>query len=554
MRKTTSEGVVLLFAMALSAAPGAAQEEHDHPHPAAGDVRFPVSCEPAVQPAFERAVAMLHSFGYEEARRAFRTVAEADPGCGMAHWGEAMTWYHPLWAAPTPAELAAGQAAAERAERIGAPTARERAYIEAIGAFYQGAPSRDHASGARAYRAAMEEIASVYEDDDEADIFHALAMLGAATPGDTGFADQKRAADILRRLLPKYPRHPGIAHYTIHAFDYPQLAELALPAARIYADIAPESPHAQHMPTHIFTRLGLWDESIASNLACVGSAEAAVGRTHPGSVSFEALHCQDYLAYAYLQLGDDARARRILDGVMAARRIDDANVAAGYALLAVPARYALERRDWRTAASLERPAVVLEWDLMPYAQGVTLFAHAAGAARIGELGRAREAVEGLERLHQALVQRPPGGPYDWVGWVETQGLAARAWLAFAEGRGDEAVRLLTSATDKDDVVGKHPVTPGDVLPVRELLGDLLFEVGRPRQALDAYEAALARSPRRFNGLLGAARAARALGERERAAGYYRALVDQVVPETTRVSELAEAREYLEEAGVGGGPG
>lgn len=539
---------VLALGASLAGAPVAGQEAHPHHESALGRVNFPISCKPDVQPAFNRAVAILHSFDYEEARRAFNEIAEQDPACGMAHWGVAMTYWHILWMPPTPDELAAGRAAAERAARLGAGTDRERAYIAAINDFYRDADGHDHRTRAQAYRAAMEKLAADFPQDHEATIFYALSILGAAPPTDPTYAAQKRVAEILRRLLPDHPRHPGIAHYTIHAFDYPELAELALPAARVYAELAPESPHALHMPTHIFTRLGLWDESIAANLACERSANAYVAKTHPGAAAFQTLHCLDYLAYAYLQLGEDEKAREVVEEVAAARKFDDpGNFGIGYAVLAIPARYALERRDWNAAARMEVPDVDLPWHLYSYGRVITYFANAVGAARSGDVARARAAVGRLERLHAEVAENPPGGPYDWAGRIEAQRLAAAGGLAFAEGRPDEAVRLLTAAAEKEEAVGKSGVTPGAILPARELLGDLLLELERPREALAAYEAALADAPRRFNGLLGAARAARAAGERDKAAAYYGALIELAGASSARSAELSEARAYLASA-------
>lgn len=556
MNRTGTLALALGGLLALgSAAPGAGQEAHEqHAHGGAhGQVEFPVSCQPDVRADFQRAVGILHSFGYEEARHAFQAIAERNPSCGMAYWGIAMTYYHQLWAPPTPDELAAGRAAAEEAVRLGADTPRERAYIEAIAEFYREPDRRDHGARARAHRDAMGRMAAEFSTDDEAKIFHALAILGAAPPGDPTYAEQKRAAEILSAMLPKYPRHPGIAHYTIHAFDYPELAELALPAARIYAELAPESPHALHMPTHIFTRLGLWRESIDANLACVARSNELVARTDPGSVAFEALHCQDYMAYAYLQLGEDEKARDVLEEVASARRFDDPNFAVGYAILAVPARYAMERRDWKAAARLTIPDVDVPWEHYPYGKGITYFANAVGAARSGDVSRARAAVEKLESLQASIAEEGlPGGPYDWVRWLEAKRQAAAGWLALAEGRSDEAVRLLTAAAELEERVGKSPITPGPILPPRELLGDLLLELERPAEALAAYEAALADSPRRFNGLAGAARAARAAGDREKTAVYYEALVELASASEARAAELDEARAYLAARRAGGG--
>ncbi len=533
----------LLLIGALPGSSPLAAQEHQHGHAAHGRVDFEVSCSPEAQQAFEYAVASLHSFEYGAARRAFAEIAKRDPSCGMAQWGVAMTWYHPLWAPPTPDEFTAGRAAARQAAKIGARTERERSFIAAINAYYDG-DDRDHRTRALAYREAVEQTARLSPNDDEAAIFHALAILGAAPPSDPAQAEQRQAAEILNRLLPRQPEHPGIAHYTIHAFDHPQLAELALPAARVYASIAPESPHALHMPTHIFTRLGLWDESISANHACRRTDEARLARLYPGRSSPELLHCGDYMVYAYLQQGEDEKARRMVEQISASQRFDDGNFAVGYALLAVSARYTLERRDWQAAAALKRPDAELEWSQFAYAEGITHFANAIGAARSGALERARQAVSQLERLHARLANQPPAGPYDWAGHVESTRLAAAGWIAFADGQPEDAVRLLTEAAQLEETVGKHPVTPGAILPAYELLGELLLELNRPNEALDAFERALQSSPRRFNGLLGAARAARAAGERDVAAEHYAALVEVAGRSATRQNEIREANAFL----------
>ena len=510
--------------------PAGHDETHAHSHDAEveglGSIRFPSGCIPEVQPAFDRGIAFLHSFGYHAARAAFQEAAAADPACAMARWGEAMTWWHPLWAPPTPDELAAGTAAARAAAALAAAGERERAYVTAIGAFYRDAETVPHAARAAAYRDAMRELAERFPEDDEARIFYALALLGTAPPTDASLAQQKQAAKLLEDLLPEHPRHPGIAHYVIHSFDYPELAELALPAARAYAAIAPGSAHARHMPSHIFVRLGLWEESIRSNLDSAASAQDAIAQSHPGAISFDTLHAWDYLAYAHLQLGHDAKAREVADQVAGIRDFYEPNFAAAYAMTAVPARYALERRRWEEAAALRPPTQDLPWDRFGYVSAATDFAVALGSARLGDVARARAALDRLAATQARLAAAPPAGPYDWPGHVEALRLAAAGWLARAERRDEEAVRLLTQAAELDERVGKHPVTPGAVLPPRELLGDLLLELGRPAEALAAYEAALAGSPNRLNGLLGALRAAEGAGQKEKAeelAGKLRAL-------------------------------
>jgi hypothetical protein len=351
-----------LLALALGAGSALAQDhQHHHPEAELGSVRFANACRPEAQADLQRGLALLHSFGYEQARGAFEAVLEKDPRCAVAQWGIAMSYYHPIWAPPTPAELARGRAAAEKAAAIAPANERERGYVAAIGAFYRNADTIDHTTRALAYRDAMADLTRRFPEDHEAAIFYALALLGTAPPSDATFAQQKHAADMLNRLLPVEPKHPGVAHYLIHAFDYPQLASLALPAARVYAKIAPASPHAQHMPSHIFIRLGLWEESIQSNLDSERTANEIVAKAHPGAASFDALHALDYLEYAYLQIGQDGKAKAVMERASKAATFDEANFVAGYALAAIRARYALERRQWAEAARLEPPKGPLPW-------------------------------------------------------------------------------------------------------------------------------------------------------------------------------------------------
>ncbi len=373
--------------------------------------------------------------------------------------------------------------------------------------------------------------------------WYALSLLATASPGDASFANQKRAAEILNRISRDQPDHPGVAHYVIHAFDYPRLASEALPAARAYAKIAPASPHALHMPTHIFTRLGLWQESITANLASARAARELVASTQPGATSFDGLHALDYLVYAYLQIDDQEKALAAADEAAAARRFDEPNFAAGYAIAAIPARLALERHDWNAAAELEVPALDLPWQQFPYALAITHFAQAVGAARLGQPARARTALESLRSIQRQLTTTPVPGPYDWAGQVESMRLTASVWVSRAEGRNDEALTQAGAAAELEEKVGKHPVTPGPVLPARELLGDLLLELDRPGEALKAFESSLMESPNRFNSLAGAALAAVRLGQRDKAADYYRTLLKQVDKESKR-PEVREARAFL----------
>ncbi len=532
--------LTLSLLLSLGSAPGlvadhAAGEVH-------GTVEFKTSCSPAVQQRFERAVAQLHSFGYEFAKTGFEAVAEEDSRCGMAHWGVATTYLHPLWAAPTPAELAAGRAAAERAAEVGAQTERERAWIAAIGAFYADAESADHRTRAVRYREALTALAERFPDDHEARVFEALMLLGTAPPSDRSFAQQKRAVEILRPLVDEHPDHPGIAHYLIHSLDYPELAHLALDAARRYARIAPSSSHALHMPSHIFVRLGLWPESIASNLDSASSAHAT-RPIYPVASSFDELHALDYLEYAYLQTAQDELAREIAARAARFSELDQQNFAGAYALAAIAVRFHLEREDWKAAASAadllsERAAAAF-----PYAAAIPVYGRAIGAARAGDPARAEAAIAQLGELRAKLAAAPPPGPYDWAAHVEATRLAAAGLLAHARGNADEAVRLLTEAAELDARVGKHPVTPGTVLPPRELLGDVLLELGRATEALAAYERVLVEAPNRLRALAGAARAADLARQPERARTLHTLVAAVAAPDSQR-PEVVRARARL----------
>ncbi len=521
--RTAPDALVLAALLAL--VPGSTLAQHDHSHPAPeklGRVYFPTSCQPEAQTAFTRGLALLHSFAYAEAAQAFQEAAASDPGCGMAQWGFAMSNYHPIWSPPTEGEFAAGKAAAEKAAAISAPSARERDYIAAIGAYYRG-DGVPHPTRVAAYEQAMAGVAERHPDDHEAAILHALAILGVAynLPPDKSYARQKQTAEILSELLPLEPDHPGIAHYMIHSFDYPELAELALPAARAYARIAPSAPHALHMPSHIFTRLGMWQESIDSNLASARTAKEWVDESQPGATAFDALHAMDYLEYAYLQTGRDDAAREVMEKAAGVTRIDSPAFSAGYALAAIPARYALERRAWQEAAALTPQQASFPWAKYPYTEAIVHFARAVGAARAGDPGTARVALARLTAIQGSLHGQKG---FDWATQVEIQRLAAAGCLAHAELKDDEALTLLRSAADLEDSTDKHPVTPGSILPAREQLADLLLELGQPGAALTEYETSLRSAPARLNSYRGAALAAERAGQLETARSYRERLV------------------------------
>jgi tetratricopeptide (TPR) repeat protein len=487
----------------------AAQEDHSqHQHAVAGlgTVDFPTSCNPASQALFSRATALLHSFGYEEARLAFTSAAEADPLCAMPWWGIARTWYHPIWAPPSPDELKQGANALAQAMALDARTGRERDYIQSLSVFYKDWQTVDHPTRARHYMTALAGLRDRHPTDDEAAIFYALQLVavGYLDPTDKSYTWQRKGSEILNALLPRHQNHPGVAHYIIHAVDYPPFAETGLKAARAYALIAPDSPHAVHMPSHIFTRLGLWDDSIASNLASAKSAIAQSRRLHGGGGSFDQLHAIDYLVYAYLQQGKFADAQKALAEMQAMTTLDENQFAAAYAFAASPARWALERHDWKAAAVLELQPAWFPWSRFRNAEALVHYARAIGAARAGDVAAARRSVDEIASIRKAM---PATRDYDWSGSIGAQWEAATALITWAEGNKSEGLRLLRLAADHEDAVDKHPVTPGALLPVREMLADLLLEQGAAAEALKEYEAVLKTAPRRLNGTAGAARAA-----------------------------------------------
>ncbi len=523
-------------------APVSAQQ-HEH---AAGDAdelgeaEFATSCAPEVQGSFNRAVAMLHSFWYQASERAFAEIAETDPSCAMVYWGIAMSRFRQLWETRSEEDVKVGQTALERARRVGTGTARERDYIRALDQFYGAASEAEFLDRKVAYEQAMEGLYRRYPDDQEAAVFYALALLGTArfSPPDKTYARQKTAGAVLEEIFAAQPNHPGLAHYIIHSYDYPQLAGEALDAARRYAKIAPDAPHALHMPSHIFTRLGLWQESIGSNR----EAAAAARRDQ---WTGEELHATDYLAYAYLQGAQDGEAESIVDEVPKQRerlQEGDTNYFAGlYATAAIPARFALERRQWKEAAALNVPVGVFPDGNACAAEATLVFARGLGAARTVELPDARHSIKLLALCRETLLQNSEDL---WANRVEVQRRSLAAWVALAEGKKDDALALMRFAADLEDGSDKPPTTPGSIVPARELLGEMLLDVQLPPEALSAFEAALEDAPNRFRSLYGAARAAMLLGDVERAREYFSRLVDVSRQGDGERAELREAKEFL----------
>ena len=519
----------LALALALHAAPAPAQE-HDHAHAGGrlGTVAFPSSCSAQARPLVERGVAMLHSFWFDQALRTFGEAAAADSGCAMAYWGTAMTLLgNPFTGvAPPRPQLESALAAAQRAVELAAgATPREQGYAAAVLALYEGFEAGDYRARMQAHEEALRRLREAAPDDPEAAIFYARAVIANAPPSDLTFARQRFAAEILEPLFRAQPEHPGLAHYTIHAFDAPATAQQGLEAARRYAGIAPAAPHALHMPSHIFTRLGYWDESIDANRRSAAAEPDSNAAVHP----------MDYLVYAYLQQGRDADARRVVD-----RAIQNSdrfyNGIQGYNFAAMPARYALERARWDEAAGLRVPTGA--W---PQIEAVVRFARAVGAARSGSAAAGGEEVARLGVLLDSLSARRDAY---WGTIVGAQRLAAEAWLARAAGDDARALQLAREAAELEETVEKHPVTPGPLLPARELEGDLLMELGRPADAQRAYEQTLTREPNRARTLAGAARAARQAGDTAAARRHYEALLRLMEHADPDRTEAAEARAFL----------
>jgi len=533
----------LLLVSALFLAEPAA---HDHQHQLEklGKVNFQTSCSPQAHASFTRGMTLLHSFEYPQAEAAFKDAAAADPTCSIAHWGVAMSLYHPLWTPPSKAELERAHAALAKAEAAPAKSERERDYVAAVAAYYRDSDKLDPKARALAYNEAMSALHKRYPADREAAIFYALSQIAAGTQDqDPNFSREKEAAAILNAVLKEEPDHPGVTHYLIHGFDYPPLADLAVPAARRYASIAPDSPHAQHMPSHIFTRLGMWDESIASNLKSEASARALVKSEGLEGGSNEQLHAMDYLAYAYLQTGQEAGAQRVLAELNALQKVNQPIFTTAYAATAVPVRIVLENRRWKEAASLslqDNVSKLAPLENFRWAGAHVYFARAIGAARSGQAAAAREATAKRKAIEDALIVPP--GTYDWRRQVSIERQIAEAWTSYAEGKRDDAVTMMRAAADLDDATEKHPVTPGAILPAREQLGEMLLELDRPKEALAEYEGSLKRAPQRLVGLYGAAHSAKLAGDVTKAARYYAELAEMTKASDGTRAEIKEARE------------
>jgi hypothetical protein len=532
----TSAVILTVLSVVLAAVPVPAHEQ-------LGTVSFPTSCTAAAQPKFDRSVALLHSFWFQAALEGFADTAKTDPGCAMAHWGAAMTWLgNPLAGPPGPKALAEGGAAVDRAKAASAKTQRERDYVAAIETFYKDADKVEHKTRAVAYERAMGDLAARYPSDPEAAIFYALALNITLNPNDKTYANQLKAAAVLERAFAQQPDHPGVAHYLIHSYDFPPIAQKGLPAARRYAAIAPSAPHALHMPSHIFTRVGAWQESIDTNRASAVAAKEELSRQGQQALgSYNALHAMDYMVYGYMQLSKDREAQSVLTEISGLKKLDVEHFAAAYAFAAIPARYALERRQWAEAAALVFHPSELSWDKFPMAESITWFARGLGAARSGDAARARK---DLERIVALRDRQAAAKSAYWAEQSEIQRLAVSAWIARAEGKGEEALTLMRQAADREDATEKHPVTPGALFPAREMLGDMLLEMGRPADALAEFEASQKVDPNRYLGLYGAARAADQAGNAVKARTYYTQLIALAKTGDTERPEVRQARTFV----------
>jgi hypothetical protein len=485
-----------------------------------GKVDFGLSCEETVRANFNLATALLHSFEYEEAEKVFAKVIDGDPDCLMAYWGVAMSNFHPLWAPPSRDELEKGSKVIALARSLEAKSEREFGYLQAAATLFDDWENLDHKSRLLKFEEAAKEIYLKYPSDNESKIFYALALRAASDPQDKTFAKQREAGKILGSIFPGQPDHPGIAHYLIHVYDYPELAELGLPAAKKYASIASSSAHALHMPSHIFTRLGLWEESVQSNINSMTAAKCYAENSGIKGHWDEELHGLDYLVYAYLQQARDDKASEQLDYLRTMLSVSPLNNKVAYTMAAVPTRYALERKNWQEAAALKWNPSDFPWDEYSWERSIVSFGRLLGAVHTNKPMIAKESLDELKKNHAHLVEEKK--TYE-ANQVQIQIKASQAWMQFYGGNKRDAIALMIEAADMEDATEKHPVTPGEVLPARELLGDMYMEHGEFAKALEAYEADLKRHVGRFNGLYGAVLAAKKSGQNEKATSYYQQL-------------------------------
>ena len=503
-----------------------------------GTVQFPTSCSNEAAPLLERGVALLHHMTYRGARATFAAAARTDPQCAMGYWGQAMTYIHPLWSdAPSKEDFETGLSLIDKARKHGKKTDREEAYIAAVAAYYSVGWNKKETKNLQSFEAGWRKVHRNFPEDVEAASFYALSHMATANPDDKTYKKQKRAGAIVEKVLKQVPNHPGAHHYLIHAYDYPPTAPKALNVARSYGEIAPDIPHALHMPTHIFTRVGLWQESIIMNKR---SSEAALKHPAGTEISLHYPHALDYLVYAYLQQADDQKARQVMVKITDKKGAYQTHIAASYAFTAIPARYVLERQQWEEAAVLNpRLPHNYSMDNFPAMEAVTYFARALGAARSGDVTAADQALEKLTEFENRAAKT---SAY-WAKQIEIQRLSAKAWVLYTQGDNEDALMMMRQAADLEASTEKHPVTPGEILPARELLGDMLLDLGRYGEARREYETALKRSPNRLNSLYGAGLAAE-LGRDGHAELYYRKIVEMTTSVDTDRKQVMHAKKYL----------
>ena len=506
-----------------------------------GSVYFDMTCDEKSKADFNLAIALLHSFEYDESEKLFAKIIDENPKCAMAYWGVAMCNFHALWTPPTEAELIKGSKAVQIAQTITGESQRESAYINAIAVFYKDWNKIDHLTRCISYEKAMENIHTSYPGDKEAAIFYALALDASAKPTDKTFANQKKAASILNAIYPSEPDHPGIIHYIIHTYDYPGLAQLALPSARKYAQVAPSSAHALHMPSHIFTRLGYWDECIKSNLESVASAKCYGGQAGIKGHWDEELHGMDYLVYAYLQKGANNLAQEQLKYLKTFEQVDPVNFKVAYAFAAIPSRIYLENKNWKEAATVQLYPHNLPWAQFAWQESIIHFTRLLGAVHLNDNNRAILELTKLKKLHDTLEKQKDAYKSKQVAIQITTG---EAWIHFISGQRQQALKKMKLAADMEDSTEKHPVTPGEVLPARELLGDMFFELGLYEDALQSYEAVLQKSPNRFNSLYGAGRSAEKLTKAKKTNLYYRQLLTTSDSTNSDRPELTSIAKFL----------
>lgn len=514
-------------------------------NPQFGDVSFALECNYDSREAFDLAISLLHSFEYAEAEKAFVKVIDADPECAMAYWGVAMSIYHELWAPPGPKELEKGSKLLEIANSL-PNSERATEYLDAIGVFYKDWETLDHRTRELLYEQKMEQLHLNNKDDVEAAVLYALSLTSSADPNDKTYKNQRKSGAILEDLFLQYPNHPGIAHYIIHTYDYPEIASLGLTTARKYAEIAPSSSHAQHMPSHIFTRLGHWQESIDTN---INSASAALCYSESvladGHWSQE-IHAMDYMVYAYLQLGDNEKVNEQNAYMKSIKKSFPSNhFAVAYTANAIPARVALENRRWDEAANLELPVLNdFKWENFPWERSILHYARAYGAIRSGDIAVAEKELAIIEASYEQLIAKSDAESTYKAGQVKIEITIIEAWLALEKGNDEKALDLMRLAADLESKTSKHPVTPGEVLPADELLGDMLLLLNKPEDALIAYEVNLEGHPNRFNGLYGAAMAAKQSGDDEKALMYFNQLLKLTEQVNSDRPELKVAQEFV----------